>query len=104
MDSLGSALEHGDGAGNGAGEEVRADLLPSFSSCPSSVPQLGGFECTYVDPLAHTSKFCSHSPSLGPGGAVRIWEDEARRRPLQAQGPKYPEFGTEAHTHRRRLR
>lgn len=104
LDSLGSALEHGDGAGNGAGKEVRADLLPSFSSCPSSVPQLGGFGCTYVDPPAHMSKLRSHSPSLGPGGAVRTREDEARRWPLQAQGPRYPEFGTEAHTHRGRLR
>lgn len=71
---LGSALEHGD----------RGKLNPCLPSLPvpALFPQPEGL-------WVHIH---------GPEGAVHTWEAESRKRPLQGQGPRYPECGVEAHT------
>lgn len=85
----------------GAGGELNP-CLP-FLPAPAPSYTLWGFGCTYMDLPAHTSKLCPHSPPLGPGEAVHTWEDESRKRPLQAQAPRYPELSMK-HTHWRRAR
>lgn len=93
LDSLASAMQQGAGG----------ELNPCLPFLPAPAPSytLWGFGCTYMDPPAHTSKLCPHSPPLGPGEAVHTWEDESRKRPLQAQAPRYPELSMK-HTHWRR--